>query len=207
MKHPPRFILFLALLTATAGMSSLPPPVRAQDSTDAKIRLLPQALSARDAGDLNTGTVSRPEAPKELPNRQATRAQLLNEVEHAWQRPAIFRERAPEAARAAAVEPVFRKLNEIVLPHVHWTRAPLSEVVAALGAISEQFDSSGDPQKGVNMVLLDPANKNPAVTITLRNAPLRRVLDFVTESVGYQYEVQTDAVVVRPGGETPPCCA
>ncbi len=28
------------------------------------------------------------------------------------------------------------------------------------------------------------------------------MLDFVTEQVGYQYEVQADAVVVRPGGET-----
>jgi general secretion pathway protein D len=28
------------------------------------------------------------------------------------------------------------------------------------------------------------------------------VLDFVTQSVGYQYKVQSDAVVVRPGGES-----
>jgi hypothetical protein len=28
---------------------------------------------------------------------------------------------------------------------------------------------------------------------------LKRVLDFVTRAAGYQYEVQPDAVVVRPG--------
>jgi general secretion pathway protein D len=39
------------------------------------------------------------------------------------------------------------------------------------------------------------------VSITLRNLSLRRVLDFVTDAIGYQYEVQADAVVLRPGGE------
>jgi len=68
--------------------------------------------------------------------------------------------------------------------------------------MSEEFDRTGTGPKGANIVLLDPSNKNPAVTITLRNATLKRVLDFVTEAVGYQYEIQADAVVVRPGGET-----
>jgi len=75
-------------------------------------------------------------------------------------------------------------------------------VVASLSAISEEFDRAANGAKGVNVVLLDPTNRNPAVTLTLRNATLKRVLDFVTEAVGYQYEVQADAVVVRPGGET-----
>jgi general secretion pathway protein D len=76
-------------------------------------------------------------------------------------------------------------------------------VVAALSAISEEFDPApGGGPKGVNVVLIDPSNKNPQVTLTLRNATLKRVLDFVTEATGYQYEVQADAVVVRPGGET-----
>ena len=38
----------------------------------------------------------------------------------------------------------------------------------------------------------------PAVSITLRNLPLKRVLDFIVDSVGYQYEVQADAVVEVP---------
>ncbi|MFM9093201.1 MAG: type II secretion system protein GspD, partial [Verrucomicrobiota bacterium] len=94
-------------------------------------------------------------------------------------------------------------LSQITLPAVSWTRAPIGDVVAALSAISEEFDNSGTPgAKGVNVVLIDTGNKNPLVTLTLRNATLKRVLDFVTEAVGYQYEVQADAVVVRPGGET-----
>jgi general secretion pathway protein D len=101
------------------------------------------------------------------------------------------------------VGPLAQKLSQITLPAVSWTRAPIGDVVAALSAISEEFDNSGTPgAKGVNVVLIDTSNKNPLVTLTLRNATLKRVLDFVTEAVGYQYEVQADAVVVRPGGET-----
>jgi general secretion pathway protein D len=135
-------------------------------------------------------------------NREKTRAQLLEEVAKGWQRPGIYQERAREPDQAAAAAPLLKKLNAITLPSVSWTRAPLGEVVTSLSAISEEFDATGAGLKGVNVVLLDPANKNPAVTLTLRNSTLKRVLDFVTEAVGYQYEVQADAVVVRPGGET-----
>lgn len=136
-------------------------------------------------------------------NREKTRAQLLEEVAKSWQRPGIYEERPRQTTGAAAVGPLAKKLSEITLPAVSWTRAPLGEVVTSLSAISEEFDlASAAGAKGVNVVLLDPTNKNPTITLTLRNATLKRVLDFVTEAVGYQYEVQADAVVVRPGGET-----
>ena len=138
-----------------------------------------------------------------LLNREKTRAQLLEEVVKSWQRPGIYQERAREADPAGVVAPLQKKLTDITLPHVSWTRAPIGDVVASLSAISEEFDTSTTGAgKGVNVVLLDPTNKNPTVTLTMRNAPLKRVLDFVTEGIGYQYEVQADAVVVRPGGET-----
>jgi len=135
-------------------------------------------------------------------NREKTRAQLLEEVAKGWQRPGIYQERARGTDQAAAVAPLAKKLNDIVLPSVSFTRAEIGQVVSALSAASEEYDTTGTGAKGVNVVLLDPSNKNPTVTITLRNSTLKRVLDFVTEAVGYQYEVQADAVVVRPGGET-----
>lgn len=134
-------------------------------------------------------------------NREKTRAQLLEEVAKGWQRPGIYQERPRETDKAAAAAPLARKLNDIILPSVSFTRAEIGQVVAALSAASEEFDTSGTNPKGVNVVLLDPTNKNPTVTITLRNTSLKRVLDFVTESIGYQFEVQADAVIVRPGGE------
>ena len=134
--------------------------------------------------------------------RERTREELLDEVARSWERPRVFVEAGRADVSAVEAAPIAEKLNRIVLPNVSFTRMEIGQVVSALSAISEEFDAAETGQRGVNIVLLDPANKAPTVTLTLRNASLRRVLDFVTEAVGYQYEVQADAVVVRPGGET-----
>lgn len=134
--------------------------------------------------------------------RATTRRELLAEVDRSWSRPTVFEEQQHAQAAESNAAPLLRKLNDIVLPSVSFTRVEIGRVVSALGAASEEFDRSGSVPKGVNIVLLDPEGQNPAVTLTLRNTSLRRVLDFVTQSVGYQYEVQADAVVVRPGGES-----
>lgn len=160
---------------------------QAPDNTVAKGFLLRIAAEKAETGALN---------------REKTRTQLLEEVAKGWQRPGIYQERSRETDNAAAVAPLAKKLTDIVLPSVSFTRAEIGQVVAALSAASEEFDRTGSSSKGVNIVLIDPSNKNPTVTLALRNAPLKRVLDFVTEAVGYQYEVQADAVIVRPGGET-----
>ena len=134
-------------------------------------------------------------------DRTQTTAQLLNEVERAWQRPGVFKEPPPGAAPDTGASPLMDKLNKIVLPSVNFSAMELSRVVTTLSVVSEEFDQSGTTLKGVNVVLVDPAQANPTISLTLRNMSLKRVLDFVTDSVGYQYEVQADAVVVRPGGE------
>ncbi len=134
-------------------------------------------------------------------NRAQVHTQLLGEVDLSWQRPGIFQEREPDANGVAKTAPLLRKLEEIILPNVSFTKVEIGRVVTALSAASVEFDSADVKPKGVNIVLLDPAAKAPTVTITLRNTNLKRVLDFVTEAVGYQYEVQADAIVVRPGGE------
>ncbi|MBP6507454.1 MAG: type II secretory pathway, component PulD, partial [Opitutaceae bacterium] len=133
-------------------------------------------------------------------NRAQTRLQLLDEVDKSWQRPGVFQERATDAVAVASTAPLALKLEEIMLPNVRFTKVEIGRVVSALSADSEEFDTSGVAAKGVNIVLLDPAAKAPTVTITLRNTSLRRVLDFVTQAVDYQYEIQADAVVVRPAG-------
>ncbi len=134
-------------------------------------------------------------------DRAQTSAQLLNEVARAWQRPGVYREPPPGSATDTGPSPLLEKLNQIVLPAVNFSGMELSRVVSTLSMVSEEFDPTGTAPKGVNIVLVDPAGTNPAVNLTLRNLTLKRVLDFVTDSVGYQYEVQADAVVVRAGGE------
>lgn len=134
-------------------------------------------------------------------DHQKTRAALLEGVQKSWQRPDGPNEQAPEAPAEANALPVRRKLDAITVPAVSFANVELGRVVSALSAVAEEFDTTGASPKGVNIVLIDPANANPTVNITLRNLTLKRILDFVTDAVGYQYEVQADAIVVRPGGE------
>ncbi len=133
--------------------------------------------------------------------REKTRTQLIEEVTRSWQRAGAYQARANAGASVAATAPVMGKLTGIVLPAVSFTRVPIGQAVAALSAASEEFDPADTGTKGVNMVLLDPSNRAPLVTLALRNVSLKRALDFVVDSTGYQYQVQADAVVVRPEGE------
>ena len=126
---------------------------------------------------------------------------MLEEASRAWQRPQVFQERVVTADSGPRVAPLMDKLNRITIAEVNFSQQPLSSVVSTLSAVSEEYDTTGSETKGVNIVLIDPNRQNPMVNITLRNLSLRRVLDFVTDSVGFQYEVQLDAVVLRPGGE------
>jgi general secretion pathway protein D len=134
-------------------------------------------------------------------NREKTRAQLLEEVAKAWQRPGLYEERVQDVTAPSAVAPLMAKLNAITIPSVNFSGVDLSRVISTLSAVSEEYDNTGTTPRGVNIVLLDPTNANPSVNITLRNLSLKRVLDFISDAVGYQYEVQADAVIFRPGGE------
>ncbi|MBK1876316.1 hypothetical protein [Pelagicoccus mobilis] len=134
-------------------------------------------------------------------NKLKTREQLLQEVSNSWQRPSIYEERPGIETVDTVVLPLTEKLNRIIIPSVNFTEVELSKVVNTLSAISEQFDATGLGVKGVNLVLIDPERADPTVNITLRNLSLKRILDFIVDSVGFQYEVEADAVVVRPGGE------
>lgn len=131
--------------------------------------------------------------------RAGARDELLRAVDDSWRR-AAGREPLVAPIHDVRRAPLEEKLDRIVLPTVSFAGTKLGRVVAALGAAAEEFDRTGVDPRGVNLVLLDPAVANPAVTITLRDLPLRRVLDLVTASVGYEYEVQADVVVIRPAG-------
>jgi general secretion pathway protein D len=134
--------------------------------------------------------------------RARVSVQMLDEVRQAWQRPlAQDGQGSSQSNTISDSSLMMDKINHIVLPTVNFSGMEISHVINTLGALTEEFDQTGIGPKGVNIVLLDPKGVNPAVTITLRNTTLKRLLDFVTGSIGYQYEVQADAVVIRPGGE------
>jgi len=140
-------------------------------------------------------------AQSAVSEREKSQTDLLEEVRQSWRRSAVPPVQAPEQAPGVVPLLLQQKLESITIPAVSFANLELNHVVDALGALAEEFDMADRSPKGVNIVLLDPANTNPPVTITLRNVTLKRVLDFVTDAVGYQYGIESDAVVVRPGGE------
>ncbi len=133
--------------------------------------------------------------------RWRAREAMLGAVAESWKRaPAVEASGAAAPAADGAVAEMERRLAGILVPEVTFSGASLTSALASLGAVAaERAAATGGG--GVNLVLLDPANANPPVHLAVRNLSLRRVLDFLTEAVGYCYEVQADAVVVRPGGE------
>jgi general secretion pathway protein D len=133
-------------------------------------------------------------------NRIKTRTQMMEEVGNSWQRPGVYVDRGGDPTRPTGTPALAQKLNNIQIPSVNFSGVELSRVISTLSAISPEYDKS-EGASGVNIVLIDTTNKNPMVNITLRNLSLKRILDLVTDATGYQYEVQDDTVVVRPGGE------
>ena len=207
MKHPCRILSLTFILTVVPALAA--PPIPPDGSA-----LVVKGRSQYLAGDTATaeqtfraavaGDAANTEAGIFLQRiageRARTSAQMMNSVDQAWRPPEAFNEQPPEPAGAAATSPLLTKLNTIVLPGVNFSGMELGRVVNTLSVISQEFDHTGAEPRGVNIVLLDQAGANPTVNITLRDLSLKRVLDFITDSVGYQYEVQADAVVVRPGG-------
>jgi general secretion pathway protein D len=134
-------------------------------------------------------------------DRETTRAHLMEQVTKSWQRPILVGEVLAAGEETARSTLLARRLEEIILPTVSFTRAEIGQVVAALSAMAGDYDKADPPARGVNIVLIDPANKKPTVSVTLRDVSLRRALDLVCETIGYTYEVQDDAVLLRPAGD------
>lgn len=142
-------------------------------------------------------------------NRSKTRSQLIEEVSNSWQRPGVYNggtvatTRGAQAADGFAMSapmssPQADKLRQIIIPSVSFKDVPLSKVVSTLSTVSESYDRSEGNASGANIILLDPSAQDPHVSITLRNLSLGKILDLITDSTGYRYDVQNDVIVVRP---------
>ena len=135
--------------------------------------------------------------------RQQTRRSLISEVEQAWRRPGTAEPPSEESGYGViGRNPLLDKLDQIEIPSVSFSSVELQRVVSTLSDLSREFDNGGGQRRGVNIIVIDPMDRRPTVSLTLRDLSLKRVLDFITDSIGYQYEVQADAIVMRPGGET-----
>jgi general secretion pathway protein D len=159
----------------------------------------------RELAEIKAAAESTPMVNAPVPTagetkRTETTAAMVSEVGQAWRRPEQPAVPPPAKMSPTAPSGLAAALDRIVLPTVNFSGLELSRVVNTLSALSEEYDAGAPGAKGVNIVLHDQGGTNPKVNLTLRGLPLRRVLDLVTAAVGYQYELEADAVVVRPAG-------
>jgi len=195
-------LLLLCLGCGHARADDTPPREPDLEEESARLRAFGGVTAIEDSGAEALATTSREPALDERATatlngerRQVTRKALLDEVSESWVRPEVVRQERDEVM--ALDEEVMRgRLEEVFIPKVEFRKVPLSQVVEALSEISLEYSPGGE---GMNIVLIDPQARDPYVSILLRRINLRRVLDFITESVGFEYTLQADAVVLRPG--------
>ncbi len=99
--------------------------------------------------------------------------------------------------------PLEQKLRDVEISGVQFFKSPLNEVMTELGRLAKKFDSKEkDPaKKGLNIIAIkEPNDGFPNVTITLNSMSLGQMIQFITETVEWQYEVRANAVVVSKYG-------
>lgn len=138
--------------------------------------------------------------PTNYLDHDKTRDEMLQEVARSWQRPQIFDLKPPEIG-VTGLTGILAKLQSIEIPRVSFAGVPLSRAIETLSELSVEYDPETDEEedKGVNIVPSNWGGNDPLVSITLRNLTLDKILDFVTQSVDYTWDVQNEVVVVRPG--------
>lgn len=129
-------------------------------------------------------------------NRLKTRKQMLEEISTAWQRPQVYVDPPEVTLETPELLPIEKRLREIILPRVSFSGQELSRVITTLSAISRQYDPTGE---GVNLVPVVGQQEEPLVYIDVTGLPLQDVLDLIVDSVEFQYDIQPNVVIVRPG--------
>jgi len=95
-----------------------------------------------------------------------------------------------------------KKLNGIQIPEVHFSETPLPDVFMELQRQSRKFDQDSS-KKGLNILTFKNGDEPfPNVTIHLNPMPLGKMIQFISEMVGWTYEIEADIVVISKFGRS-----
>ncbi|MFP6901987.1 MAG: hypothetical protein VCA36_13650 [Opitutales bacterium] len=100
-----------------------------------------------------------------------------------------------------------RKLQVIRVPEVNFFEVPLTDALNSLRKLAVEHDPEAKTNPkfaGVQFVLLTREDPPPKITLRLRNARLRSILNFTVELIGYDYDVRDGAIVVFKPKPRPP---
>ena len=126
-------------------------------------------------------------------NRGVTKGKLLELLDETWKLPEVFNRENVKVDAANGNDPIVEKMKSIQLPEGFVVRdQPLDRALALLQTSAASYDKD---QKGVNVVLIDPANKNPTVSLQLRNVSVYQALDYICKRVGFSFSVGSGGII------------
>jgi general secretion pathway protein D len=144
----------------------------------------------------------------------ATRAEMLGEVEAAWELPVTqFDVSGGQIVEQPAIDTrgtqsVSRKLEEIRIPSINFRDATVREAIDFIKQRSVALDTEeSDPnRKGINIVLkLDPtlagADAGTRITLALTDVPLGEALRYIATAANLKIKVEPYAVAIVPTNE------
>ncbi len=133
----------------------------------------------------------------------ATRETMLSEVDGAWARPQVFSGDTGRSVEKKSDSETENKLKEIVITNfdIPEPGITLAQALKTLSMLSEENDKSTSAKKGVNIVLFDEAQQPENVNLSLRGESLGEILDILSRKYGYQYDIESEKVIVRKGSE------
>ncbi len=126
-------------------------------------------------------------------NRGVTKGKLLELLDETWKLPEVFNRENVKVDASIGNDPIVEKMKSIQLPEGFIARdQPLDRALALLQTSAASYDKD---QKGVNVVLIDPANKNPTVSLQLRNVSVYQALDYICKRVGFSFSVGSGGII------------
>lgn len=138
------------------------------------------------------------------------RAKMLAQVGQSWE------DKVPVQGSAVAFDYgvghspgayLTEKMNQIILPSVHFENAPVEEAIEYLRVKSRDLDTFTEPggTKGVNIILrMGDAPSGASISLDLKDVPMSEALRYVTELAQMKYKVEAHAVIITPIGEGTP---
>ncbi len=138
------------------------------------------------------------------------RAKMLAQVTEGW------KDKVPVQGSAVAFDYgvgrspgayLMERMNQIILPSVHFENAPVEEAIEYLRVKSRDLDTFTEPggTKGVNIILrTGDAPSGASISLDLKDVPMSEALRYVTELAQMKYKVEAHAVLITPIGEGTP---
>lgn len=127
-------------------------------------------------------------------SRITTRTGMLEAVEEGWSlnHSALKQETEPNELISNS-DKTLSLLDSTILDQLSFKDTPLNEVISILSdSVAERVLG------GINIVLINPEEAMPTITLNVRAITLRKALELVLQAAQFLYDIEDGIVVVRP---------